>query len=79
MITEKQIENYSDAVCEGVVLGFYLWAKRNNWHYMEGRNEWYDGMVSLPHHKVFKMFLQSCQIVTHVNPIEASENSGSVQ
>jgi hypothetical protein len=48
MITEIQIDKYGSSLCEGVVLAFHLWAKKNGWTYLEGRKLWINGYVELP-------------------------------
>jgi hypothetical protein len=66
MITEIQIDKYGSSLCEGVVLAFHLWAKKNGWTYLEGRRLWINGYVELPHETVYKFFLNDCNTVTDV-------------
>jgi hypothetical protein len=76
MLTEIQIDKYGSSLCEGVVLAFHLWAKKNGWTYLEGRKLWINGYVELPHEKVYKFFLNDCNSVTNVT--QTNETRGCI-
>jgi hypothetical protein len=67
MITEKRMEAFANVLCEGVVLSFYLYVRRNGWTYLEGRGLWVNATGNeLRHSTLFMIYYNACETTTYV-------------
>ena len=69
MVSERNIpivEKMMDETSMWVCLAFHKWQRFKGYQWSEGRQAWWNGMVAIPHQKLWEEFLAETTKVTEI-------------